>query len=232
MLINSYLERIEKSGEYKEFKTKYSDSYLIAGFFVVDFETGNNIHQIDYYIPSTKKIAAFTLSKGISLQILDGSTSKIPEKLKGNTKIDLDALPGIIKDEMRNRSMSEDIVKMIAIIQSVEGKTIWDLSCILSGMELLKSHVEDESKTVLKIERISMLDIIKKIPAATLKQMQGQAADPSTGAKRAPPTKKEAEEEIKKLNELEEKIEEEKTALSKTLGKNESTKVKSSIKKN
>jgi len=55
MKIQPYVEKLNTSKEYEEFQKKYNDAFLVAGFFVLDFETGQNIHQIDYYIPSDKK---------------------------------------------------------------------------------------------------------------------------------------------------------------------------------
>lgn len=206
MKIKPYVDMLEKSKEYKDFKIKYPSSFMIAGFFVIDFEAGKNIHQIDFYVPSEKKIAAFTLDKGVTFQLLEMMTksAKPPEKLDLNTNIDLDTLSGILTDEMRNRSMSENIIKMIAIIQSIEGKKIWNINCVLTGMEILKSHVEDESKTVLKIEKTSLIDIMKKIPK------QGLAA---------PTTKKGVKEEMKKLDKLELEIEKEREKLKQELAK-------------
>lgn len=207
MKIKPYVDKLSKSKEFSEFKKKYSDSYLIAGFFVLDFEGGANMHQIDYYIPSIKKVAAFTLDKGVTLQILDPvNSSKAPNELNLNTKIDLDALEGILHDEMRNRNMSEDIRKIIAVIQNVDGKNIWNLSCVLTGMEILKSHIDDNSKTILKIEKMSMVDLIKKLPL-------GEIASPQDAS---PKSKKEIEEEIKKLNAIEAEIEKEKEKLLKS----------------
>ena len=67
----------------------------------------------------------------------------------------------------------KDIKKMIAIIQSIDGKKVWNINCILSGMEVLKAHVDDDSQTILKMEKASLMDYVKKIPAAELKKMAG-----------------------------------------------------------
>ena len=118
MKIKPYVEKLEESKEYKTFMSKYPSSYMTAGFFILDFETGKNIHQIDFYVPTEKKVAAFTLDQGVNMQLLD-FLNKIPEKLDINTNIDLDALQGILADEMHNRGMSEEIRKIIAVIQTV-----------------------------------------------------------------------------------------------------------------
>ena len=172
MKIKPYFDKLQRAKEYKEFMGSNPDNFMVAGFFVIDFETGQNIHQIDFYIPSKKNVAAFTLDKGVQMQIMKLLPSKKkPEKLDLNVNIDLEALSGIIKDEMHNRGISEDIKKIIAVLQTVDGKKIWNLNCVLTGMEILRSKIEDESKTILKIEKTSLMDIMKKIPAQAAVQM-------------------------------------------------------------
>ena len=207
MKIQPYIEKLNTSKEYKQFTSKHSDAFMMAGFFVLDFESGKNLHQIDYYIPSEKKVAAFTLDEGVTVQMLKTMTEKTPEKLDMNTNTDLDELKGILKDEMKNRGMTEEINKIIAVIQNIEGKKIWNLNCILSGMELLRSHVEDESKYVLKMEKVSMMSLMKRLPKEQLQKMkeqaQGQQSQESNEGK------------IKKLDKLKEAIEKEEERLKK-----------------
>ena len=178
MKIQPYIEKLNTSKEFEEFQKKYNDSFLVAGFFVLDFETGNNTYQIDYYIPSQKKVAAFNLEPKVSVQILNMMSEKVPEKLNIQTKIDLDALKGILEDEMKNRNITEEIKKVIAVIQTIDGKKTWVLNCILSGMEILKAHVDDESQTVLMMEKSSVLDYIKKSPQTVpQKELTGEDID-------------------------------------------------------
>jgi hypothetical protein len=204
MKIRPYIEKLEESEEYKNFKIKYPNAFLVAGFFILDLESDANIHQIDFYMPSQKKIAAFSLDGEVQLKILDSMNDSLPDKLELDTNIDLDALSGILTDEMRNRGMSEDIKKIIAVIQNIEGKRIWNLNCVLTGMEVLKSHVEDESQTVLKIEKTSILDIMKKMPAPTLLNTK-------------PSSKESVTDELKKLDRIEKEIEKAKEKLKEEL---------------
>ena len=202
MKIQPYLEKLSLSKEYKKFRDKYTDAFLVAGFFVLDFETGQNMHQIDYYIPSEKKVAAFTLDEAVSIQIMETINEKTPEKLDVRTNTDLDELKGILEDEMKNRSMTEEIKKIIAVIQNIEGKKIWILNCVLSGMEILKSHVDDESKTVLKMERASILDLIKKLPGQGTKMPKE-------------PTEEDIENQIQQLDKLKEVLKKEEVEIRK-----------------
>jgi len=199
MKIQPYVEKLNSSEEYKKFAEEHKDAYMVAGFFILDLEMGQNIHQIDYYLPSEKKVAAFSLDGEVSVKILEALTKKIPEKLDIQTKIDLDELQGILEDEMKNRSMTEEIKKIIAVLQVIEGKKIWNLNCILSGMSLLRAHVEDKSKTILLMEKSSLMDLMKKVPMHELRMGGKSEGD--------------AREKIKKLAKLEEAIEKEKKKL-------------------
>jgi len=213
MKLKPYIQKLESSKEYKSFKQKHPDSTLVAGFFVIDFEQGRNIHQIDFYCPSSKKVAAFTLDDKITLQLMKLMSRKIPDTLDIETNIDLDALKGILTDEMKNRNISEEITKMIAVIQSIKGRKIWNVNCVLSGMDILKAHVEDESKTILKIEKMSMMDIMKKLPKGQLAQAQP----------RQKPTKDQTKQALQQLNKMEEQIEKEKERLKQELQKEHGT---------
>ncbi|MCU0642510.1 MAG: hypothetical protein MUF61_02965, partial [archaeon] len=106
--IRPFVEKLGASPVYQEFSRKYDDAFMIAGFFIIDYESGKNIHQIDYYVPSENKIAAFTLDHHVTVQLLDTmNKAKIkPEKLDIQSNIDLDALHGILEDEMKNRSIT------------------------------------------------------------------------------------------------------------------------------
>jgi len=77
MKIKPYFDRLSASKEYKDFQKNYSDAFMIAGFFILDFETGKSLHQLDYYVPREKKIAAFTLDQGISMQMLGMMNAKV-----------------------------------------------------------------------------------------------------------------------------------------------------------
>jgi len=232
MKIQPYVTKMNNSPEYKQFIKQNSDAFLAAGFFIIDYESGNNVHQIDLYVPSKKKVAAFTLDKKIIMQMMDLMHAKAPEKLDINTKIDIDALKGILEDEMKNRSITEEVKKIIAILQTVDGKKIWNLNCILSGMELLRVHIEDDSKSILKMEKFSMLDFVKKMSPEQLKGVIQQQQGNAKGKVQASPAdiKAAAGEKLKKLDELEKQIEKEKENIQKDISPvKESKKIESKL---
>lgn len=209
MKLQPLIEQLNNSKEYKEFTQKHKDAFVAAGFFIIDLETGKDVHQIDFYVPSQKKVAAFTLGGDkITMQMLEVLNDKVPEKLANQTNVDLDAIKGILEDEMKNRNITDNIRKIIAVIQNLNGKKIWNLNCVLTGMGLLNAHVEDESQTVLKMERISMMDLVKKIPSYDMKiNGKGGAEEGEEGAAVMDNS---AKEKLKKLELLQKAIEKEK----------------------
>lgn len=69
MKFEHYLKRVEESPEFKKFREEHKKAFLCAGFFVIDFEQGKHMHQIDFCIPKSKKIATFTLDEGIKFNL-------------------------------------------------------------------------------------------------------------------------------------------------------------------
>ncbi len=206
MKIQPYVQKLETSGKYKQFRKDYNDAFLVAGFFVLDYESGMNVHQIDYYVPSKKKVAAFNLDGEVEVRLLDMmQKEKVPEKLDLKTRVDLDALKGILEDEMKNRNITETVKKCVAVIQTINGKKLWVLNCVLSGMEILKAHVDDDSRTVLKMEKASMLDYIKKLPGTSNQAQQQPKLSKEDLAK-----------QIEQLDKLKEQLKKEQAVLEKS----------------
>lgn len=210
MKLQPIIEQLSNSKEYKEFMQKYKDAFISAGVFIIDMETGANVSQIDCYVPSQGKFAAFTLGDKVTMQMLDRMNEKVPERLSSQSEIDLDAIKGIIEDEMKNRGMTEDIRKIIAILQNQNGRKIWSLSCMLTGMGLLQAHVEDASQTVLKMEKLSVMDLVKKFPSYDMKMNPNEEGEGEAGEGAVAKTENDAKEKIKKLAMLQKALEKEK----------------------
>ncbi len=164
MKFSEFLKKVEGSKEFSEFKKKNPEAYLCAGFFVLDFEGGKNMDQIDFYIPKIKKIATFLIDENVKMKLSETLKEKKPlEKLTGKIKIDLESLKGIVEDEMKNRTITAEIKKIIAVIQNVEGKPIWILNCMTSSLGLLKVKVDDSDSSILEFEKLNMMDFIKRV---------------------------------------------------------------------
>ncbi len=163
MKIQPYLEKLENSRQFKEFQEKNPKAYFSAGFFVLDFESKKNVHQIDYFIPKSKKIATFMLDSKVEMKLGEASNETTPKKIDGSIQLDLDILKGIVEDEMKNNMVTTKLQKIIAVLQNLNGKLIWNLNCITTDMGVIKVHIDDSSHSVLKFEKINLFDIVKKL---------------------------------------------------------------------
>ena len=105
MKTQHYLDRIEKTEDYKKFMKSDPKAYLCSIFFVRDYEENHNETQVDFYSPKIKKI--------------------------------------------------------LSILHVMDGRTVWNCTCFLKGLGLLQAHVEDESETILFMEKKNFLDIVK-----------------------------------------------------------------------
>jgi hypothetical protein len=181
MKFEHYLKRVEESPEFKKFREEHKKAYLCAGFFVLDFENKKDIHQIDFLIPGKKKIATFTLQDGVQLKIsepMKKTKNKLEKlELKEETKTDIDALKGIVHDEMMNRTVTGEIKKIIAVLQNKDDRKIWNLNCITGDMGILKVHIDDHSSSVLEFEKASLFDFMKMIPKSALGNMGGNPGE-------------------------------------------------------
>ena len=161
MKLSHYIKEVEKSKEFKKFKKEHPKSYLCAGFFVLDLEHNKNIHQLDYYL-SNGKIAAIMIDKGVKINKSKQPVKKKLSEIKQEVKTDIDALQGIVHDEMQNRSITEELKKIIAIVYFSEGRIVWNLQCMVNGLILLQVDIDDSNQSILGFEKYSLLDMVRK----------------------------------------------------------------------
>lgn len=159
--------KVKKSEDFKKFAIEDPRAYLCSMFFMRDFDGKQNDSQIDFYSPKIKKIISFkVLGDKVERSPVDKKAATltqkkfIPKQIEEKVKIDLDVIKELILDEMHNRGITDSIKKIIAVIQNIEGKTVWNCTCFLSGLNILFSHVEDSSKTILYMDRKSFFDMI------------------------------------------------------------------------
>tara|TARA_Y100000310_G_scaffold285591_1_gene309183 strand:+ start:7849 stop:8343 length:495 start_codon:yes stop_codon:yes gene_type:complete len=163
MKIQPYFDKLKSSKAYQDFISKNPEAYLSSGFFVLDFQTKKNMHQIDYYIPETKKMQTFILDgEQVTSKEDDTINNKIPNKISSDVTLDLDILKGLVEDEMKNHTITTKLQKIIAVIQNINGKLVWNLNCVTTDLGVLKVHISDNDHSVLKFDKINLFDVMKK----------------------------------------------------------------------
>ena len=154
------LSKLEKSSAFKDFKKKNPSAYLCAGFFIKDYESGSDVSQIDFQ--SDKDIATFIIDRDVSVKTEKPmKPEKIPE-LKANIKVDLDDVEKLIKKEAEKLKISQNVKKIIAILQMHENRVIWNITNILETFIVLTMQIDAIDGGILKSEKSSLFDFFKK----------------------------------------------------------------------
>ena len=163
MKIQPYITKLNKSPTFKKFISKNPNAYLAAGFFVLELDTKKIMHQLDYFIPTSKKMATFILDGKIQTKESEAANQTVPQKIDQKVNLDLDIIRGIVEDEMKNNTVTSKLNKIIAVLQTLDGKLVWNLNCITNDMGVIKVHLDDKTHSVLKFEKINLFDIVKKL---------------------------------------------------------------------
>lgn len=166
MNFSSTLKKIESSKEFKQFKKQHPDAYLCVGFFVLDYEQGNNQQQLDYSLKNGK-IFTFALNENQEITFkeaerISGKQEILPEISK-KIKVDIPELRKTLEKRMEKEEIQNRIIKIIAILQKHEDNQIWNLNCILEGMGILQAHIGCMNKKILKFEKKNLFDFVKKV---------------------------------------------------------------------
>ena len=167
----STLEQIETSEAFKNFKEKNPKIELCAGFFIIDYEQNKNQQQLDYCLadgkiftfilnPETKEII---IKQAEKIEMQDKKLEKLG-KLNPDIKADLDDVEKILSEKLKQKKIDKKLNKTIAILHksSETNKQIWNLNCMLAGLEILQVQIDTETGEILKFEKKSMFDFIKK----------------------------------------------------------------------
>lgn len=171
MSIIQTLKIIEKSPEFKKFKKEYPDAELCAGFFIIDMFGNDNKKSLDYKVG--EKIYSFSINelgkiKMYQDKLVTDENRDFPklEKISDKVKVDLDVVESTAKIRALDEGIASKFSKIIAVLQRYkhEGKDrqIWNLTCMLEGLIILHILIDSDTGEIIKFERKSMMDLIKK----------------------------------------------------------------------
>jgi len=175
MGIKETLEILESSEEFKKFKENHPEREMCAGFFIVDFFGNDNKRSIDF--KCNDKIFTCSLRDDDSVKIQEDKLvevkgAKFPElkQINPNVEVDAEDAIGIAKTHTLDEGIAAKYNKAIAVLQKYkdekitnnEEKQVWNLTCMLDGLIILHILVDAETGDILKFERKSMMDLIKK----------------------------------------------------------------------
>lgn len=163
-------EKVQESKIFKDFIEKNPKAELCAGFFIIDLLSNDNKKAIDYKIQDKAKIFTFDVRGEDVLMKEDKlitDTDHPPlSKINPDIKVEVEELKSIAGVKALDNGISAKFSKIIAVLQNLkkdeENKQIWNLTCMLEGLIILNILIDANTSEIIKFERRSMMDMIKK----------------------------------------------------------------------
>lgn len=159
------IRKVEMSKDFKAFKKGNPGAYFCAAFFIIDYETSTEKKQLDYFVSSTDVMTFAINQEGTEITPAKAELpkkEKIPAIGMQAVKLNEDQAIEIAKKE----SEIGEFTKIIAVLQNLEGKDIWNLSC-MKGLQMMRYHVSASDGKVIKKEKINLMDMMKIEPGKT-----------------------------------------------------------------
>lgn len=168
MNLQFYLEKLQSSEVYKNFKSENSDAYFCSGFFIID-ESGNdkeNKKHLDYYVPSIKKIFSFQLEEEVKIFPVDVPVevleSNVPHKISEKCNFDFKEIEKLIFLKVEKENIKNKIQKIILSLQSKNEKSFLLGTVFVSGLGMIKINIDLEKKEIIDFEKKSFFDMLRK----------------------------------------------------------------------
>lgn len=167
MTLQQIHSTIESSAVFKKLKQENPNIELVAGFFVLDFISNDEKKTLDYKIPQTDKIFTFELDKNNEVVmkqdklISDPNLPKLQE-IQPYTKTEVEELRSIAEKQALENNIKSRFHKIIAVLQMHNNQQVWNLTCMLEGLIILNILIDCETEDIIKFDRKSMMDFVKK----------------------------------------------------------------------
>jgi len=162
MNLQFFIEKLENSPEFENFKKENPDAFLSSGFFVLDFESNENKSNLDFYNSKTNKMFGFQLDDKVKMLNLEMmQNSQVPTKLNADFELDFKEIEAKISNEMEKQKITNKLQKIIMIFQNYEDKDFVFCTVFLSGFGILKVHFDNKGNITL-FEKKTLFDFIKK----------------------------------------------------------------------
>jgi hypothetical protein len=159
-----YFEKLIVSKEFRDFKKENKDAFLCSGFFIIDVKDKENKQNLDYYVPSTDKMYAFKIDKGIEIvPIEDYGTGYKPQKIPDNVDFDFKEVEDMVLERMKADKITNKIEKLLLSVQAKDNKNYILGTIFISGLGILKVKIDLDEKKITDFEKKSFFDMIKVV---------------------------------------------------------------------
>ena len=172
MKIQTLFRRLDESQEFKDFKEKNPAGFFCAGFFILNFKQNLLKYSLDYR--DDKQLFAFKIPSEDSEKVVltaedllenPKPMEKIDEDLIKNIKVDIEDIKEVIEQGLWDNNIKNALEEVIAVLQCMNWKIVWNLTCICSSLSIVNSQIDPFTGKIIKLEKKNLLDFasMKKI---------------------------------------------------------------------
>jgi len=166
MKVQDLIEELEENTHYKILKEQNQGSFFTAAFLILDLENSCEQIQLDYFLPQSNTIAAFShpfqepkIHKDI-ISIKEGKTEpKKIEQMKTQTteiKIDIDDLSSRCKELIKENNSTIQPTKIIAILKD----NIWNLTCMDNMLGIVRIKINAVTEELIDFNKGGLMDFM------------------------------------------------------------------------
>ena len=151
--IKKDLESLKKSNEFKEYRKRCPNSYLCAGFMILESINNNAKWQLDYYCPNSDKITTFCLKD--KLEMKESRTAhrdkkKVAELNLDNVDLGMQRALDIVSKLRDKNYPDEKATKIIVILQNINKKEAWNITYLTSSFKVLNVNIDAQNGDLIK----------------------------------------------------------------------------------
>ncbi len=166
MKVQDLLEELQDKQEYKTFKQN-NETFFAAAFLILDLENKTEQIQLDFFLPSENKIAAFShpfkepqIHDNIISVSKEGATEPAaPAPMQPQTteiKTDIDNLESQCKEIIKENESALKPTKIIAILKD----DIWNLTCMDNVLGIVRIKIFAISGETIDFNKGSLMDFM------------------------------------------------------------------------
>ncbi len=161
MSFQNSLKILRGSKEFKHFKAKNKSAFLFSAFFMLNSKLEVETQQLDYSI-NKNKVATFLVNDDGVEQKTDKIDSKSElSALDEKIKIDIEKLKKIIEGDIKKKSLTEfNINKIFAVLQKIKNVQLWNVTCLMDCLKILRLHVDCFSGKILESKDENLGDFL------------------------------------------------------------------------
>lgn len=164
-MIQCLVNRLEKSEIFHKFKAENPNAFSCIGFFILNYKSKIMDYSLDFR--DEKQLFSFKIPEKeedkITL-VVDNiiEHQKAIEEISFDVQIDLEDLKEIVEKALLENQVKNKLEDIIAVLQKIDGKRMWNLTCMCEGFTIVSMHIDSEKGNVLKFEKKSLFDLVKK----------------------------------------------------------------------